>query len=82
MWLGVLRTLGSIKLPNFLLKQSKNAAGRVAVLELSGEWVDKNVFFCASLICFQGIILEVGGLVGGRCGSRVRKRHKGGGEGG
>ena len=53
-----------------LLKQNENAAGRVAGLELGGEWVVKKVLLCASFICFQGIIenwLEGGG----RCGSRV-----------
>ena len=52
------------KLFYLLLKHSKNASGRIAGLELGGEWVGKKVLFGASFVCFQGIIengLEVGG---------------------
>ena len=56
--------LRSIELLDLLLKHNENTAGRVAGLELGGEWVGKKVLLGASLICFQGIIeywLEVGG---------------------
>jgi hypothetical protein len=71
--------LRSIELLNLLLKHNENATGRVAGLELGGEWVGKKVLLCATLICSQGIIeylLEVGG----RCGSRVGVKHNGGSE--
>jgi hypothetical protein len=57
-------TLRSIELLDLLLKNSKNAAGRVAGLELGGKWVGDKVLLGASLICFQGVIenqLEIGG---------------------
>ena len=54
----------SVELLNLLLKHSEDAAGRVAGLELCGEWVGIKVLLCTSVIRFQGIIeylLEVGG---------------------
>lgn len=49
---------------DLLLKDRKNVAGRVACLQLSDEWMLKEIFLCAFVIDFQGIIdynLEVGG---------------------
>ena len=60
-----------------LLKQVENAARRFAVLELGSEWVREKILLCAFFVRVQGIIkylLEVGG----RGGSRVSMRHKGG----
>ena len=40
----------------------------------------KKILFRASFVCFQSIVedyLEVGGLVGGRCGSSVSVGHNG-----
>jgi hypothetical protein len=54
------------------LKDSKNIAGRIAVLELGGEWVQKEIVLCSFVINFQGIIdyyLKVGG------GGGSRERH-------
>ena len=45
-----------IELLNLLLKDSSNAAGRVAFLELCSEWVREEVLLCASLIFFHGIV--------------------------
>jgi hypothetical protein len=53
---AVIATLRSIELLDLLLKHSKNAAGRIAGLELGSEWVGKKVLSCASFICLQGII--------------------------
>ena len=53
-----------MELLDLLLKHSEDATGRVAGLELRGEWVDIKVLLCTSLIRFHGIIeylLEVGG---------------------
>ena len=47
-----------------LLKDVKNAARRVAVLELGSEWVGEKILFRALFVHFQGIIennLEVRG---------------------
>ena len=41
---------------DLLLKQSENATGRVAGLELGSEWVRQEVLLCASLIFFQSVI--------------------------
>jgi hypothetical protein len=44
-------------------KDSENCAGRVAGLELDGEWVGKQILFRALFVRFQGIIeddLEIG----------------------
>ena len=63
------------------MKDGENCAGRVAFLELGGEWMGKKVLLCAFFVCFQGIIedeLEIGGQGGGG-GSGMRVRHKGGG---
>ena len=63
------------KLLNLLLKDSSNAGGRVAFLELCSEWMREKVLLCASLIFFQGMgenELEVGR----RCG-RMSLRHYG-----
>jgi hypothetical protein len=52
-----------IELLDLLLKDIKNAARRVAVLELGSEWVREKIFFRAFFVRFQGIIenkLEVG----------------------
>ena len=68
--------LRSMKLFGLLLKHQEDAAGSVAGLKLRSERVGKKIRFCASLICFQGMIenlLKVGGRCGG-CGSRVRMR--------
>ena len=68
-----------IELLNLLLKDSSNAAGRVAFLELCSEWMREEVLLCASLIFFQGIVenwLEVGS----RCGRRTGLRHYGRGK--
>jgi hypothetical protein len=48
--------LRSIELLDLLLKHSEDAAGRIASLELSSEWVGKKVLLCASFMRFQGII--------------------------
>jgi len=64
-----------------LVKDSENCAGRVAVLELGGEWMGKKIFLCALFVCFQSIVedeLKIGGRDGGGS-SGVRVRHKGGG---
>jgi hypothetical protein len=61
-----LRSIGPLEV---LLKDKKNAVGRLAGLELGSEWVRKKVLLCVSFIFFQGIaenLLEVGG----RCGNR------------
>ena len=61
---AVIGTLRAIELLDLLLKHCENATGSVASLELSSEWVPKEVLLCASLISFQGIIensLKVGG---------------------
>ena len=68
--------LRSIELLGLLLKHNENTAGRVAGLELGGEWVGKKVLLCVILICSQGLI-EYLLKVGGRCGSRVGVRHDG-----
>ncbi len=64
-----------------LVKDSENCAGRVAVLELGGEWMGKKIVLCALFVCFQGIIDDELEIEGGRVdgGSGVRVRHKGGG---
>ena len=64
-----------IEFLDLLLKDVENATRRVAVLELSGEWVRGKILFCSFFVHFQGIIenkLEIGG----RGGSRVSERHK------
>lgn len=53
--------------------------GRVAGLELGGEWVRKKVLLCATFICFQGLVenlLEVGGRRGSIVSMKVM-RHTG-----
>jgi hypothetical protein len=65
------------------VEDGENCAGRIAFLELSGEWMGKKILLCALFVCFQGIIeneLESGGRGGGG-GSGVRVRHKGSGSG-
>ena len=58
------------------MKDGENGARRVARLELGSEWMCKEIFICASFVCFQGIIenqLEV--RERGEC--RVSVRHSG-----
>lgn len=65
--IGVIASLRSIELFGLLLKHKEDAVGRVAGLELGGEWVRKKVLLCATFICFQGLVenlLEVGGRRG------------------
>ena len=72
-------SLRLIELLNLLLKDSSNAARRIAFLKLCSEWMGEKVPLCASLILFQGIVenrLEVER----RCGKRMGLRHYGRGE--
>jgi hypothetical protein len=71
---ALIDSLRLIELSNLLLKDSSNAAGRIAFLELSSEWMGEKVLLCASLICFQGIV-ENRLKVGRRCGRRMSLRH-------
>ena len=60
-----------------LLKYGEDGAGRLASLELSCEWMGKNIVLCVLFVGSQGIIenkLEIGG--GGA--RRVSMRHEGG----
>jgi hypothetical protein len=60
-----------------LVKDGENCGGRVAVLELGGEWMGKKILLSALFVCFQGIVedeLEIGGQ-GSGCGNGVRVRH-------
>ena len=77
-WVQPFRTvaLRLIELLDLLLKHGENAAGRTTGLEPVGEWVLKEIVFCALLVYFQRIIenqLKVRG-----CRSRVCMRHRGG----
>ena len=49
-------TLRLIKFLNLLLKNSENAARRIAGLEPASEWVLKEIGLCALLVFFQGIV--------------------------
>jgi hypothetical protein len=78
---SIIVTLWLIKCLYLLVKNGENCAGRVALLELGGEWLDKKILLCALFVCFQGIIedeLEIGGRGGG---GGVRVRHMVGGSG-
>jgi len=53
-----------IELLALLLKDGDDGAGRVACLELRGEWMHEKVLLCSPFVCFQGIIeynLKIGG---------------------
>ena len=61
------------------MKDIENISGRVAVLELGGEGVGKEIVLRTLFVGFQGIVedeLEIGR--GGDCGDGARVRHKGG----
>ena len=49
-------TLRLIKFLNLLLKNSENAARRIAGLEPASEWVLEEIGLCALLVLFQGIV--------------------------
>jgi hypothetical protein len=54
---------GSTKSLYLLVKDGENCAGRVAVLQLGGEWMGKKIFLCAPFVRFQSIVedeLEIG----------------------
>lgn len=61
---------------NLLLKALKheNSIGRVAGLELSGEWMRKKVHHCTLFICLQGTN-DCWPEMGGRDGTGVDVRH-------
>jgi hypothetical protein len=39
-----------------LVKDGENCAGRVAVLQLGGEWMGKKISLCAPFVRFQSIV--------------------------
>ena len=47
---------GTDRALDLLMKDGENGAGRVAGLELGGEWVCKKILLCAFFVFFQGII--------------------------
>jgi hypothetical protein len=57
-WVQPLRiaALRLIELLDLLLKHGENAAGRIAGLEPVCEWVLRNIYLCALLVHFQGIV--------------------------
>jgi hypothetical protein len=57
-WVQPLRiaALRLIELLDLFLKHGKNAARRIASLELVSEWVLKEIYLCAFLVRFQGIV--------------------------
>ena len=76
-WVQPLRISTSrlIKLLDLLLKHGENTTGRIAVFKPVGERVGEKIFLCAFLVRFQCIVENW--LKFGRCGSRLRVRHKG-----
>lgn len=53
-----------MKLLDLLMNDSKNGAGRLAVLELGDKRMGKKIALCAFFVGLQGIIdykLEIGG---------------------
>jgi hypothetical protein len=57
-WAKPLRiaVLRVIELLDLLLKQGENAGRGIAGLEPGSEWVLKEIFLCALLVRFQGIV--------------------------
>jgi hypothetical protein len=57
-WLQPLRiaALGLVEFLNLFLKNSENAARRIAGLEPGSEWVLEEIGLCAPLVRFQGIV--------------------------
>lgn len=53
LFIGSLRLMESLDL---LMNEGENGAGRVASLELGGEWVCKKIALCALFVRLQGII--------------------------
>jgi hypothetical protein len=79
-WLQPLCTaaLRLIEFLNLFLKDSENAARRIAGLEPVSEWVLEEIGLCALLVRFQGIVENQ--LKVGRFGRRLIMRHKRGSE--
>ena len=41
---------------DLLMDDGENGVGRVAALELEGQWMCKKIAFCVLFVCLEGII--------------------------
>ena len=65
-----------MKTLDLLMDDGENGAGRLAALELGGQWMCKKIAFCVLLIRLEGIIKNQLKICG-RGGHRVRVGHGG-----